>query len=237
MQVNFVTLFPEIIQQMFDFSIMKRAVESGKVNLGLSNPRDYATDKHRTVDDKPFGGGPGMLMKAPVVASAIQALNMPSGSACIFTDPTGYSFDQRTAVELSKFEEITFVCGHYEGIDDRVRIKFATHVFSIGDYVLTGGELPALVMADTIIRLLPGVLGDDMSLEIDAHAGGLLSAPQYTRPERWEGMEVDPVFRSGDHKKLELHKRRIALELTRDRRPDLFCRAKLEKSDLNLLSS
>lgn len=237
MRVDFVTLFPEMVLDACRHSILGRADASKKVAFGAANPRDFATDKHRTVDDTPYGGGPGMLMKPDVVSAAIRSLSTDSKTAIVFCEPSGKLFTQAHARELAKFGQIVFVCGHYEGIDDRVRQLFATHVFSIGDYVLTGGELPALVMADAIVRLIPGVLGSAESLQIDSHEGGLLSAPQFTRPEVFEGLEVPEVLRSGDHKKAAKWKREQALKTTRENRPDLFCRADLEKSDPDMLSS
>lgn len=237
MRLDFVTLFPEMVLHACRHSILERAEASGKVTFGAANPRDFATDKHRTVDDSPFGGGPGMLMKPDVVSAAIRSLQPGTNSAIVFCEPSGKLFTQSDAHELSGFDQLIFVCGHYEGIDDRVRQIFATHVFSIGDYVLTGGELPALVMADAVVRLMPGVLGSAESLQIDSHEGGLLSAPQFTRPEVFEGLEAPEVLRSGDHKKAARWKREQALKTTRENRPDLFCRANLEKSDPDMLSS
>lgn len=178
-----------------------------------------------------------MLMKADVVSAAIRSLQPETKTAIVICEPSGQLFTQSDARELAAFEQVIFVCGHYEGIDDRVRQLFATHVLSIGDYILTGGELPALVMADAVVRLFPGVLGSPESLQIDSHEGGLLSAPQFTRPEIFEGLEVPAVLRSGDHKKAAKWKREQALKTTRENRPDLFCRADLEKSDPDMLSS
>lgn len=217
-------------------SILGRAEQNGLVAFRAANPRDFATDRHRTVDDTPYGGGPGMLIKADVAVAAIRSLEPVAGAAIVFPDPTGTPFRQSDAVELSKIEQIVFVCGHYEGIDDRVRQIFATHVFSIGDFVLTGGEIPALAMADAAVRLLPRALGSAQSLEIDSHSGGLLSAPQFTRPEVFEGLAVPEALRSGDHRAAGDWKRKQALTLTRLRRPDLFCAAKLEKGDADMLS-
>ncbi|MBX3119511.1 MAG: tRNA (guanosine(37)-N1)-methyltransferase TrmD [Fimbriimonadaceae bacterium] len=236
LRIDFVTLFPEMVLDAVGHSILRRAVDAGKVGFGAANPRDFTEDKHRTVDDKPFGGGPGMLMMPEPVSRAIESLQPGPSAAIVMTDPTGETFQQKHAVELSQKEQVIFLCGHYEGIDDRIRQKYATHVFSIGDFVLTGGELPALVMADAITRLLPGVLGDSDSLTIDSHSDGLLSAPQYTKPAEWNGMAVPDVLRSGDHAAIERFKREQALKLTRDRRPDLFCRARLDKKDVDMLS-
>jgi tRNA (guanine37-N1)-methyltransferase len=207
------------------------------VTFGAANPRDFATDRHRTVDDSPYGGGPGMLMKIEPVAAAIESLPVQPGAAVVLTDPTGARFTQAAAWELAERPQVVFLCGHYEGFDHRVRTLFATHVYSIGDFVLTGGELPALAMADAIARLVPGVLGSEESLAADSHADGLLSAPQYTRPEVFRGEAVPKVLLSGDHGAVRAWRRREALRLTRTLRPDLFARAKLAKDDLDMLSS
>lgn len=236
LRVQFVTLFPEMVLHAVGHSMLRRASEAGLVSFEAANPRSFATDRHRTVDDKPFAGGPGMLLKAEPVAQAIESLGA-EGAAVVFAEPTGPRFEQRHAHELAEVPRVIFVCGHYEGIDERVRERFATHTFSLGDFVLTGGELAALTMADAVVRLVPGVLGSEESLSIDSHADGLLSAPQYTRPERWRDLEVPSVLLSGDHQAVSKWKRRAALRLTRERRPDLFCRAALEKGDLDLLSS
>ncbi len=226
------TLFPEQVLGALAHSMTQRAQDGGFVQFGTASPRDFTIDKHRTVDDSPFGGGPGMVMKAEPVALAIESLGSP---AVVFTDPTGTRFTQADALFLSSLKHVIFVCGHYEGIDDRVRERFATHTFSIGDYVLTNGELPALTMADAVVRLIPGVLGSEASLQIDSHAGGLLSAPQYTRPEEWRGMKVPDVLTSGDHKAIARWRRQQGLKLTRSTRPDLFARADLTAEDLKLL--
>jgi tRNA (guanine37-N1)-methyltransferase len=237
LRIDFVTLFPEMVLHAMRQSMLKRAEEAELTRYHAVDPREFTTDNHRTVDDKPYGGGPGMVMKPEPVAQAIRSLDLEEGTAVVLPDPTGLLFRQEDAAKLAATPRIVFVCGHYEGIDHRIVERFVTHRFSIGDYVLTGGELPALVMADAIVRLVPGVLGCGQSLEIDSHQGGLLSAPQYTKPQNWEGMEVPEVLRSGDHGAVERWKRQIALKITREQRPDLFCRAKLEKTDLDLLSS
>lgn len=233
LRVGFVTLFPEMILPTVGHSIVRRAVEAGLVAFETQNPRDFTTDKHRTVDDSPFGGGPGMVMKAEPVARAIEALGRME--AVVFTDPTGVPFTQTLAHELAGKGSVAFVCGHYEGIDDRARERFATHTISLGDFVLTNGELPALVMADAIVRLLPGALGSAESLGIDSFGDGLLSAPQYTRPEVWRDLPVPPVLLTGNHAEIAKWKRAMALQTTRARRPDLFARAALRAGDLELL--
>lgn len=236
MRLDFVTLFPEQVINALSHSMTKRAQEAGLVHIRAANPRDFATDAHKTVDDKPYGGGPGMVMKAPIVDAALQSLAPSPTAAIVITDPTGELFDQDAAASLSQCDHVIFVCGHYEGIDERFAELRCTHRFSIGDFVLTGGELPALVMADSVIRLIPGVLGDPESLDIDSHSDGLLGAPQYTRPENWEGLDVPDVLRSGDHQKVEKWKRQWSLKSTRSRRPDLFAQATLEKGDADMLS-
>lgn len=237
LEVHFVTLFPEMILPAVRHSILRRAEEKGYVSYHATNPRDYTTDNHKTVDDSPFGGGPGMVMKCEPIKLALSSISVanPGRTAVVITDPTGQRFTQDSAAELAQLGQVIFLCGHYEGIDDRIRQKYATHAFSIGDFILTGGEPAALVMTDAIVRLLPGVLGSAESLDIDAHNGGLLSAPQFTRPVEWEGLAVPSELRNGNHQDAERWKRREALRLTRTHRPDLFRRADLAKSDLDLL--
>jgi tRNA (guanine37-N1)-methyltransferase len=235
--INFVTLFPEMVLGAVGHSILKRAEAAGLVRFHAVNPREFATDKHRKVDDSPFGGGPGMVLKPEPIDAALRSLLGEPGACVVVPDPTGSVFTQADAAALAREHTIVFLCGHYEGIDERVVQKWATHRLSIGDYILTGGELPALVMADAVCRLVPGVLGSAESLDIDSHSQGLLSAPQYTRPELWDGQPVPEVLRSGDHGKVALWRRWHALHLTRTRRPDLFARADLAKSDVDLLQS
>ncbi|MBS1709056.1 MAG: tRNA (guanosine(37)-N1)-methyltransferase TrmD [Armatimonadetes bacterium] len=235
MRVAFVTLFPEMVHQALGHSIMSRAASAGLVRFETANPRDFTTDKHRTVDDNSYGGGPGMVMMAPPVAAALNFLSPSSSSAVVMTDPAGELFTQRHAEELAGREDVVFLCGHYEGVDERVREKLATHCLTIGDYVLTGGELPSLVMADAVVRLLPGVLGDPESHRDDSHSDGLLGFPLYTRPQSWEGMVVPPVLTSGDHAAIAKWRRQQQLRRTRSSRPDLFARADLLPGDIDLL--
>lgn len=215
-------------------SILRRAAAKGLVQIITTNPRDFTKDAHRTVDDTPYGGGPGMLMKVEPVAAAIDQVRKP-GALVVMTDPTGERFSQRHAQEFSKHAQLIFLCGHYEGIDNRITEEYATYVLSIGDFVLTGGELAAMVMADATVRLLPGVLGSGESLGIDSHSEGLLSAPQYTRPELWRGRQVPQELLSGNHQAIKSWKRKQSLRLTRLHRPDLFARADLQPDDLRLL--
>lgn len=235
MQINVVTLFPEMVEQALGHSILKRARDRGLITLRTVNPRDFATDVHRTVDDSPYGGGPGMVMKPEPIHAALLSLNLPDRAKIVMPDPTGPVFDQDWAERFAAEESITLICGHYEGIDDRIRQRWNAQPISIGDFILTGGELAALVIVDAVGRLIPGVLGNQESLGIDSHSDGLLSAPQFTRPEDWEGLTVPDVLKTGDHGKIAKWKRAQALKTTREHRPDLFARARLEKGDLDLL--
>lgn len=236
MRIDFVTLFPEQILGALRHSIIARAESAGLVEFHAVSPRDFATDKHRTVDDTPFGGGPGMVMMAEPIHQALLSVGLTPGDATILMpDPTGFLFDQPRVRQLAKLDRLAIVCGHYEGIDDRLRAHWGAIPLSLGDFVLTGGELPAAVMADAICRHVPGVLGSAESLDIDSFGDGLLSCPQYTRPETWEGHSVPEVLRSGNHVAAEKHKRGESLKLTRMRRPDLFARAKLSRTDIQLL--
>ena len=234
MRISFVTLFPEMVTGAIRHSILKRAEDAGIVTFDTVNPRDFADDPRRTVDDTPYGGGPGMVMRPDVAGKAIESV-VTEGAAVVFTDPAGETFNQMRSSELTKFKHVIFLCGHYEGMDERIAEKFATHRYSIGDYVLTGGELPACVMADAVVRQLPGVLGSKSSLEQDAFVDGLLTNPQYTRPELWEGLQVPEILLSGDHAKIEKWRRQNRLKATRIMRPDLFARAPLSKEDMELL--
>jgi len=221
MRLDFVTLFPEIIHAVMGCSILGRAQEANLIQVRTADPRDFAYDRHRSVDDRPYGGGPGMLIRVEPVALAVRSLRLPKGAAIVLTDPAGDRFDAKAARTLAKKPAVAFLCGHYEGFDHRVEELLATHVFSVGDFVVTGGEVPALLMADAIARHLPGVLGDSGSLEIDSFAQGGLSGPQYTRPPDFEGMHVPEVLLSGNHAEVERWRREQALIRTRERRPDL----------------
>lgn len=236
-RIDFVSLFPDMLLGSLGHSILGRAQSSGAVTFGAANPRDFTYDRHLKVDDSPFGGEPGMLIKAEPTAAALASLSPDHETIVVLTDPAAPTFAQKDAQELSRERHIVFLCGHYEGFDHRVKTQLATHAYSIGDYVLTNGEMPALVMADAIVRLLPGVLGNKESLEADSHSDGLLSAPNYTRPEVWRGESVPEVLRSGNHRAIARWRREQALLTTRDIRPDLLAKAKLEKADLDVLSS
>lgn len=230
MRIDFVTLFPEQVLPGLRHSMLARAEGAELVRFGAVNPRDFAPDKHKMVDDRPCGGGPGMLMKPEPLDAALLSIHQ-SGARVVFPDPCGYRFEDRHARAWASDTQIIFVCGHYEGIDQRLVDKWATDRVSLGDFVLTGGELAAMVMADAVVRQIPGVLGDSQSLSEDSHSDGLLSYPQYTLPRVWEGREVPEVLLSGDHGAVARWRRRQALETTRQLRPDLYMRAKLTKED------
>jgi len=238
LRLDFVTLFPEMVTPFLGHSILGRAERAGRLAFRAVNPRDFCYDRHQKVDDVPFGGEPGMLIKAEPTALAVESLLTETHQhAIVMTDPAAPRFTQADARRLAGLDQVVFLCGHYEGFDHRVRTTLCTEAFSIGDFVLTNGEMPALVMADAIARLVPGVLGSGASLEADSHSDGLLSAPNYTRPEVWRDQTVPEVLRSGNHRAIAEWRRAEALKLTRDLRPDLLARAHLEKGDLDVLSS
>jgi tRNA (guanine37-N1)-methyltransferase len=235
LRVDFVTLFPEMVLGALAHSITARAQAGGAVAFKAANPRDFATDRHRTVDDTSYGGGPGMVLMAPLVAAALSSLQPDPHTAIVLCDPAGERFDQSAAEALAAKPQVVFLCGHYEGVDERVRTRLATHCYSLGDFVLTGGEIPALAMADAVVRLLPGALGDPESHRDDSFQQGLLGFPLYTRPDEFQGECVPDVLKSGNHGQIARWRRAQQLRRTRDHRPDLFCRASLEESDLDLL--
>ncbi len=221
MKIDVLTLFPGMFPGPLDESIIKRACESGRLQLGVHDLRDYTHDRHRTVDDRPFGGGPGMLMKPEPLFEAVEALRGEK-TRVILTSPAGRPFRQQIARELAAEEHLLLVCGSYEGFDERVRQGLANDEISIGDYVLTNGALPAMVIIDAVTRLLPGVLGDDESSQDESFSGCLLEYPQYTRPAEFRGMNVPEVLLSGDHAAIEKWRREQATVQTRQRRPDLL---------------
>ena len=221
MKIDVLTLFPGMFPGPLDESIIKRACESGRLRLGIHDLRDYTHDRHRTVDDRPFGGGPGMLMKPEPLFEAVEALRGEK-TRVILTSPAGRPFRQEIAQELVGEEHLLLVCGSYEGFDERVRECLADDELSIGDYVLTNGALPAMVIIDAVTRLLPGVLGDDESSVDESFSDGLLEYPQYTRPAEFRGMSVPEVLLSGDHAAIERWRREQARMRTGQRRPDLL---------------
>ena len=233
MKFHVLTLFPEMIEQGLGTSITGRAMEKGLISLNAVNIRDFAGNKHMKVDDYPYGGGAGMVMQAEPVYQAYQSLRTSEEHKprCIYLTPTGRTFRQSMAEEFAKEEELVFLCGHYEGIDERVLEEIVTDYVSIGDYVLTGGELPAMVMIDTISRLVEGVLNNETSAETESFQGNLLEYPQYSRPEEWRGRVVPPVLLSGHHANVDKWRREQSIIRTYNWRPDLLEKAELTKKE------
>jgi tRNA (guanine37-N1)-methyltransferase len=224
MRIDILTLFPEMFESPLSYSILKRAQQAGIVQIVLTNIRDFATDKYKKVDDKPYGGGPGMVMMPEPLFSCFehaQKLSPEKGRVILLT-PQGQKFDQKKAAELSSEKRLIFISGRYEGFDERIRTGLDAHQISIGDYVLSGGELAAMVIIDAIVRLLPGALGGEDSPAEESFASGLLEYPQYTRPEVFRGMKVPDVLLSGDHAKIAAWRRQQALERTQKWRPDIL---------------
>ncbi len=224
MKVDVLTLFPGMFTGPLDESIVKRARAAGALHLQVHNLRDWTHDRHRTVDDKPFGGGPGMLLKPDPIFEAVEALADESTHVVLMA-PSGRTFNQGVARELVEFPHLILVCGSYEGFDERIREHLADDELSIGDYVLTNGALPAMVIIDTVARLLPGVLGDESSAVDESFSHGLLEYPQYTRPSDFRGWKVPDVLLSGNHAEIEKWRREQSLSRTSARRPDLLADA------------
>lgn len=226
MYFHVLTLFPEMIMDGLNTSILGRAMEKGCIRAEAVNIRDYTLDKHQKVDDYTYGGGAGMLMQAQPVYDCVRAvmdrIEQGKKSRVIYVTPQGRVFDQQMAKEFAGEDDLIFLCGHYEGIDERVLEEVVTDYVSIGDYVLTGGELPAMVMIDAIARLVPGVLNNDESAMTDSFGNGLLEYPQYSRPQVWRDKEVPPVLLSGNHKLIEQWRLEKSIERTKERRPDLY---------------
>ena len=226
MYFHVLTLFPEMIMDGLNTSILGRAMEKGCIRAEAVNIRDYTLDKHQKVDDYTYGGGAGMLMQAQPVYDCVRAvmdrIEQGKKSRVIYVTPQGRVFNQQMAKEFAAEDDLIFLCGHYEGIDERVLEEVVTDYVSIGDYVLTGGELPAMVMIDAIARLVPGVLNNDESAMTDSFGNGLLEYPQYSRPQVWRDKEVPPVLLSGNHKLIEQWRLEKSIERTKERRPDLY---------------
>lgn len=239
MKIDILTLFPEMFEGPFSSSIIKRAREKGFININTINIRDFAHDKHRIVDDYPFGGGAGMVMKPEPIFEAVDFAQKGSGETTkvILLCPQGRMFNQETAKRLANEKSLIFICGHYEGIDERVREKLVDEEISIGDFVLTGGELPAMVVIDALTRLIPGVLGEEESFVTDSFYNGLLEYPQYTRPRDYAGLTVPEILLSGDHEKIRKWRRLMSLKRTMARRPDLLQDIELTKEDRALLKT
>jgi tRNA (guanine37-N1)-methyltransferase len=243
MQFEVFTLLPEVFPPYLESSILQRARQRGLVTINVHNIRDYTHDKHHTTDDTPYGGGGGMVMKPEPLFEAVESVlgrdahRTPTNPVLpvIMLTPQGRVFSQSIAEELSRYEKIALICGRYEGIDERVREHLVTDEISIGDYVLTGGELPVLIVIDAVSRLIPGVLGDPNGAIDDSHASGLLEYPHYTRPPEFRGWKVPEVLLSGDHGKIERWRREQSLARTLERRPDLLQKAELSEEDRKFL--
>ena len=240
MQFEVFTLLPEVFPPYLESSILQRARQRGLIEVRLHNIRDYAHDRHHTTDDTPYGGGGGMVMKPEPVFEAVESILGPRADLLrdqtppipiILLTPQGRVFTQRLAGELSSYERIALLCGRYEGVDERIRQHLVTDEISVGDYVLTGGELPALLIIDAVARLLPGVLGDPTGAEDDSHAMGLLEYPHYTKPPEFRDWKVPDVLLSGNHARIEQWRREQALARTFARRPDMLERARLSEKD------
>lgn len=234
MNFHILTLFPEMIEQGLNTSILGKAMDNGFVSLNAINIRDYTASKHKKVDDYPYGGGAGMVMQAQPIYDAWKAVVEKIGSKprCVYLTPQGRTFNQDMAKEFAKEEDLIFLCGHYEGVDERVLEEIVTDFVSIGDYVLTGGELPAMVMVDAISRMVPGVLTNAESGTGETFEGSLLEYPQYSRPVEWNGRKVPDVLLSGDHKKVEAWRRAQSVLRTLEHRPDMLEEAELSLADV-----
>ena len=246
MQFEVFTLLPEVFPPYLESSILQRARQRGLIDVRIHNIRDYTHDRHHTTDDTPYGGGGGMVMKPEPVFEAVESVlgqdadplqGGASATPLILLTPQGRVFTQRVAEELSRYERIALLCGRYEGVDERIREHLVTDEISVGDYVLTGGELPALIVIDAVTRLLPGVLGDPTGAQDDSHAMGLLEYPHYTKPPEFRGWKVPDVLQSGNHAKIEQWRREQALARTYARRPDMLERAELNEKERKFVES
>lgn len=236
MQFDVITLFPEMVEAPFQHSLMAKARARGLFALNVHDLRPFAAGKHKVCDDYPFGGGEGMVMKVEPIARALQAIVRPElRKRVVLMSPGGAPFTQAHALRLATYEQVVLLCGHYEGVDERVRTHLVDEELSIGDYVLTGGELAAMVILEATARVLPGVVGDASSVQFDSFTDGLLDFPQYTRPREFEGMAVPDILVSGDHKKVAIWRRREALRRTLVNRPDLLAQAHLSPHDKSML--
>lgn len=231
------TLFPEMCENVLSESIIGRARQNGYVTINTVNIRDYTTDKHNRVDDSPYGGGMGMLMQTQPVYDCYKAIEKDMGEKphVIYMSPQGKTLNQQRVKELAQLQNIVILCGHYEGIDERVIEEIVDEEISVGDYVLTGGELPALILADSVSRMLEGVLPNDEAKELESHYNGLLEYPQYTRPFEWHGKTVPEVLMSGHHGNIDKWRREQSIERTLLRRPDMLITAELDKNDKKYL--
>jgi tRNA (guanine37-N1)-methyltransferase len=233
--VDILTLFPQMFQGMFDSGIMKRASEQKLVSIGVHNIRDYTHDKHHTADDYPYGGGAGMVLKPEPIFEAVESIEREAETPIILLSPQGRLFCQQVAQELAHYNQLILICGHYEGVDERVREHLASDEISIGDYVLSGGELAAMVVIDGVFRLVPGVLGSEASPLDDSHVGGMLEYPQYTRPASYRGWPVPEVLLSGNHAQIDSWRREQAIRRTYKQRPELLDKAELSSEERRLV--
>ena len=222
MKIDIMTLFPEMCEKVLSESIIGRAMKAGIIDIKCTNIRDFAGNKHNRVDDAPYGGGKGMVMQADPIFNCYKSLCDDNKPHMIYMSPKGKTFTQKDALRLSKLHHIVLLCGHYEGVDQRVIDEIVDEEISIGDYVLTGGELPALVVADAVARMIPGVLAEDICFMEESHFDGLLEYPHYTRPEVWHGVSVPDVLLSGHHKNIEQWRKEKSIEVTKLRRPDML---------------
>lgn len=237
MKIDIMTLFPEMCENVLNESIIGRAQKAEKVEIVCHNIRDFANNKHNKVDDTPYGGGMGMVMAAEPIYNCYKSLYSEDEPKphLIYMSPKGETLTQKKVVELSKLDRIVLLCGHYEGVDERVLEEIVDEQISLGDFVLTGGELPALCLADAVCRMLPGVLSDDLCFKEESHFSGLLEYPQYTKPAEWNGRAVPEVLLSGNHAEIAKWRRKQSLEITKKLRPDMFQKVILDKNDCKLL--
>ncbi|MEJ9280211.1 tRNA (guanosine(37)-N1)-methyltransferase TrmD [Ureibacillus thermosphaericus] len=237
MKIHVLTLFPEMFDGVFGSSILKKAQEKGIVDIQVTNIRDYSDNKHKQVDDYPYGGGAGMVLKPEPVFHAVESITEGRNPRVILMCPQGERFTQSKAEELAEEEELVFICGHYEGYDERIREHLVTDEISIGDFVLTGGEIPAMAIIDSVVRLIPGVLGQEASHIHDSFSTGLLEHPHYTRPQEFRGMKVPNVLLSGNHQKIEEWRMEQSIKRTFERRPDLLKNIELTPKQLEYLET
>jgi len=236
MRFDIITLLPQIFESAFNVGVLKKGIEKGLIEIRIHNLRDYATDKHRQVDDRPFGGGEGMVLKPEPLFRAVEEIREDMSTPVILLSPQGKIFNHKLAEALSNFSQIILICGRYEGVDERVREYLVTDEISIGDYVLSGGEYAALVIIDAVSRFIPGVVGKQESVRKDSFSLGLLDYPQYTRPREFRGLKVPDVLLSGDHKKIALWRKKKSLEVTLRKRPDLLKEKELNEEEKKLLN-
>jgi len=236
-KIDLVTIFPAMVEAPLREGVVGRGIGRGILDVRVHDLRGFTDDRHRVVDDVPFGGGPGMVLKAEPLFRAVETIAGERGTpnAVVLMSPQGRPFSHAEAVRLSRLEHIVLLCGRYEGVDERVRAHVATEELSIGDYVLSGGELPALVVVDAVARLVPGVVGDEQSVTQDSFVRGLLDCPHYTRPAEFRGLPVPPVLLSGHHREIERWRKREAVQRTLDRRPDLLSLAALDDEEREIL--